>query len=43
MNILAVLGIDIYQQYDLFFAVNSKRRGIALMEKADKAVNGSEK
>ena len=43
MNILAVLGIDIFQQYDLCFAVNSKRRGIALMKKADAAVNGSEK
>lgn len=43
MNILAVLGIDIFQQYDLCFAVNSKRRGIALMEKTDGAVNASEK
>lgn len=33
MDIRAVLGIDIVRQYDLFFAANMKRRGIALIER----------
>lgn len=32
-NIQAMLGIDIFEQYDLFFAVKAERRGIALLEK----------
>ena len=43
MDVIAVLGIDIFQQYDLVFAVNSKRRGIALIEKADTAAGRLEK
>ena len=34
LDILAMLGIDIFKSYDLFFAVNGQRRGIALLEKA---------
>ena len=33
MNFRAILGIDIFQQYDLFIAARGKRRGIAILEK----------
>lgn len=33
MNIRAMLGIDIFKQYDLFIAAKGKRRGIAILEK----------
>ena len=34
-NVKAMLGIDIFKRYDLFFALNTKRRGIALLEKKE--------
>jgi len=33
MNFRAILGIDIFKQYDLFIAAKGKRRGIAILEK----------
>lgn len=33
LNIKAMLGIDIFEKYDLFIAVKGKKRGIALMKK----------
>ncbi len=35
-DISAMLGIDIFKRYDLFFAVKAKRRGIALLTKGER-------
>ena len=35
-DICAMLGIDIFKRYDLFFAVKAPRRGIALLKKAER-------
>ena len=34
-NVKAMLGIDIFKDYDLFFALGTKRRGIALLKKKE--------
>ena len=34
-NVGAMPGIDIFEHHDLFFALDTKRRGIALLKKEE--------